>query len=117
MADETVPVPPVTPEPPTDQTGPLDAGHTTTEFSVTKWVTVCAIAVAILGGVTEALSSLTTVMPGSKWIGVALTIVGMLSAAAAQVGYALSRASVKKAALQAGVAPKPVANATANLNG
>lgn len=110
---ETTPAPVETP---VDQTGPLDAGHTTTEFAVTKWVTVCSIVVAILGGVSEALSNLTTVMPGAKWIGVTLTIVGMLSAAAAQIGYALSRASVKKAALQAGVAPKPVAGATGNLN-
>lgn len=107
---------PTPPAEPVDQTNPFDAGHTTTEWSATKWVTICAGIVAVLGGITETLTQMGTVLPNVKWIGVALTIVGMISAVAAQIGYALSRGNVKVKMLDQGVKPRDVGTATGNLN-
>lgn len=83
----------------TDQTGPLDAGHTTTEFYITKVVTVLSAVSAVLGIGMDLLTKAQVLLPTTPWLNGALVIGGIVGATLSSVIYTLSRYGIKKAAL------------------
>ena len=102
MADEILPTTTVTE--PVDQTGPLDAGHTTTEFYITKIVTVLSSVAAVLGFGMDILTKAQVLLPTTTWLNGVLVIGGIAGAVISNVVYTLSRYGIKKAAL---VFPQP----------
>lgn len=99
MADETVPAPAPAP---TDQTGPLDAGHTTTEYALAKWASVAGIVLAVLSTVVDLTNRLAPVMPGNTWVTKVGVVAGTLVTLLSTVLYGQQRAALKTAAIQAG---------------
>lgn len=89
-----------TPAATTDQTGPLDAGTTTSEYTITKWAVILGIVATVLGGVTEILTQLAPQLSGFKWYGVVMMVLGVIGTVLAQLGYAKNRTALKIAALQ-----------------
>lgn len=80
---------------PTDQTSPSDAGHTTTEYRLTRAIVV---ALGILAGGTVTFAALHQAMPDVGWISVAFTLVTSIGAAAVLgVRYLSQRSDVKVA--------------------
>lgn len=107
---------------PTDQTGPLDAGHTTTEYATSKSVVVLSSIIAALGVVTTVLDKVVAIFPeSSKGIGLWVTIGSIAIAGLTSIAYTVQRGLIKVNALRAGAvspaAPNPVAadDAAANL--
>jgi hypothetical protein len=98
---------------PTDQTGPLDAGHTTTEYKVSMLATILGALATVVGYA----STILDVLPQElKWVGVATAIVGMLTACLTALGYTVTRGGIKKAALAASTAPPNATAAAAAKN-
>jgi hypothetical protein len=111
MADPTTPAAPTAPADPA-AAPVLTPGNETSEFKLTKVAMICSIVVAVLGGVTETLQQVSSFLPGATWVGPALTVVGILSALAAQIAYTVTRGVVKAAHVTA-LGKVAVANATA----
>jgi hypothetical protein len=85
---------------PTDQSGPLDAGHTTSEFAITKIVVYMGIAAMAIGFATDVLTALQVLVPAWAWIGTALMIAGKATALLKALGYDATRKAIKVAAQQ-----------------
>jgi hypothetical protein len=83
----------------TDQSGPLDAGHTTSEYATTKIVIYMGIASMVVGFAVDVLTAVQVLAPNWAWVGVALIIAGKATALLKAFGYDATRASIKKAAL------------------
>lgn len=102
-------------EPPVDQTSPSDAGHTTTEYRLTR---ALIVGLGVVAGATVSFAGLHAAMPDVAWITTAATLVGSIGAAAVLAARYLSgRAEVKVAlanleAARAMAAGKPDAVAT-----
>jgi cation transporter-like permease len=94
----------------------LNAGKDTSEFKLTKVMMIASMVVAVCGGLTETLSQLTSVLPNAKWVGTAMMLISLVSAAAAQIGYALSRGMVKAGHAITMPPPNPADKAAENLN-
>ena len=85
--------PPV--EPPTDQTNPGDAGHTTSEYFWHKVFMILASVVSATAFVGDALLQVTKVIPeGSKFLQWA-AVVGGVAALVGKISYEISRTLVK----------------------
>lgn len=83
---------------PTEQSGPLDVGTSTSEFHLSAIAAILGIVATIVGYV----STILDVLPQDlKWVGVASAIVGILSTCLTALGYTVTRGAVKKAALRA----------------
>jgi hypothetical protein len=92
-----------TPVVPTDQTGSLDAGHTTTEYQQTKIVVILTSVLAVLGTITTVLDKALTIFPESnKGLGLWLAIGSLAVGALASIAYTVQRTAIKVAALRAG---------------
>lgn len=89
---------------PTDQTGPLDAGHTTTEYALAKWASIAGIALAVLSTVVDLVNKLQPVMPENQWITKVGVVAGTLVTLLTTIMYGSQRAALKSAALKAGAA-------------
>jgi hypothetical protein len=90
----------------TDQTSPLDAGHTTTESRGTKVVVILTSVIGALGTITTVLDQVTNILPAStKWIGPVVAIVGVISAGLTQIAYTVMRTWIKVEAIKAGKTP------------
>jgi hypothetical protein len=83
-----VPAPTIVPTP----------GNQTSEFNVTKLTTILTMVATIVGILTDFLQSISVAMPGSKWIGPLLTILGLAGTVLTTLGYQYTRAQVKAAA-------------------
>jgi uncharacterized membrane protein len=108
-------MPPVPPPPPPAAPAPAPAaslpiaevpasnpGAQTSEFWLAKVVSICSIIVAVVGVITDAITKLTAALPNvPSWIGVTLTVLGVVGAVASQIAYTISRVQVKKAELSA----------------
>ncbi len=108
MADEITPTPAPAPTG-TDQTGPLDAGHTTTEYLLAKWTIIAGIALSVLSGVADVANEVYKILPGSPWIGKVGLVAGTLVTVLTTVLYGAQRASLKKAVLNQPVVSDPAA--------
>jgi hypothetical protein len=113
MADPTISTP-------TDQTGPLDAGHTTSEYKVTIIATVLSVLATITGVALDLLQSAQSAGIGGKWLPIALSIFGVLGTVLTSIGYQVARSNVKAAAIRASnatidVTPASTAAAAKNL--
>ncbi len=98
---------PVSPhDAPTEQTNPLDAGHTTSEYALAKWVAVGGAVVMLLSGISDAVLEITKVMPNPiiTKIGV---ICGLIATTLSTVMYGKSRSDLKQAALANATPPAP----------
>ena len=95
------PIVPATPTEPTDQTGPLDAGHTTTEYALAKWTVIAGGALSLLSTVVDVTGKLSAIMPGNAIITKIGVIAGALMSVLAAVLYGKSRTDLKVAALKA----------------
>lgn len=96
----------------TEQTGPLDAGHTTSEFGLSKTVVVLSSVISVMGTVLSVLSAVTAVLPPAAGaVGVYLAIGGAAVAGLKAVTYEVQRAVIKMAAIKAGQVPGPDAPA------
>lgn len=102
MADETLPT--ISTNPGTDQTGPLDAGHTTTEYALAKWTTIAGIVLAVLSSIVDVTNQIAQVIPGNVWVTKVGVVAGALVTILTSVLYGKQRADLKKAALNAGAA-------------
>ncbi len=98
MPDPIVPAAPVEQ---TDQTGPLDAGHTTTEYALAKWAVIAGIVLSVLSTVVDVTGKLATVMPGNTLITKVGVIAGALMAVISSVLYGKARTDLKVARIQA----------------
>jgi hypothetical protein len=97
--------PPATP--PTDQTGPLDAGHTTSEYALARGVTILASVIAALGTIASFMGAVSPVFAGLPSVGKWLAIGGTTIAALTQAAYGLQRLLIKLKAISAGLVPPP----------
>lgn len=104
---ETAPAP----AEPTDQTGPLDAGHTTTEYALAKWASIAGIVLAVLSAVVDLAGQLSNLLPGNVWITKVGVVAGALVSILSTVLYGQQRAALKQAALAGVAAAKPGADA------
>jgi hypothetical protein len=86
---------------PTDQTSPLDAGHTTTEYVLAKVMIYAGIALAVLSGVAEAVNQIAPILPPNSIITKIGLICGSLAATLSTIMYGQQRVALKKAALNA----------------
>lgn len=78
-----------------DSTHPADAGHTTTEWSITKVAT--AIGALLEVSVVPGLIALKDAFPQFVWVPVVLGLAGVVLQIAVALGYQKSRATVKVA--------------------
>ena len=85
----------------TDQTSPLDAGHTTSEYALAKWMTYAGIGIAVLSGIADLTNQIAQVVPGNVWITKIGLIAGSLAATLSTIFYSKARNDLKKAALAA----------------
>lgn len=102
MADPVIA--PVTPTPPTDQTNPLDAGHTTTEYGLARWAAIAGIALAVLSTIVDLTNRLVPLLPDFTWITTVGVVAGTLVTVLSTVLYGQQRSNLKIAALKAGSA-------------
>lgn len=96
---------------PTEQTGPLDVGSSTSEYATTKLVIYMGIAAMVIGFATDVLTALQVLMPAWAWIGTVLMIAGKLTALLKALGYDATRKAIKTAAIKAGAVTVPMAPA------
>lgn len=85
---------------PTEQSGALDAGTTTSEYAATKWTVILSIAAVVVGAIADVLAELAPQFSGLKWYGIAVTVVGLIVSVLATLGYTRNRTALKIAALQ-----------------
>lgn len=85
---------------PTEQTGPLDVGSSTSEYATTKLVIYMGIAAMVIGFATDVLTALQVLVPAWAWIGTALMIAGKATALFKALGYDATRKAIKVAAQQ-----------------
>jgi hypothetical protein len=85
---------------PTDQTGPLDAGSTTSEFTAAKWAMILTIVSTVVGAVSEVLTQLAPQLASFKWYGAVLAVIGLLGTVLTALGYGKNRTALKIAALK-----------------
>lgn len=91
---------------PTDQTNPLDAGHTTTEANGSKLVVIIAGVIGVLGTLTTVIDSISNIIPAAqKGIGLWLAVASIVVAALTQIAYTVMRSQIKIAAIKAGRVP------------
>jgi hypothetical protein len=90
---------PIAVAPPTDQTTPLDAGHTTSEYFITKIILALSAFVAVAGSVLDVVNTFVKMLPEGSWVFKALAVAGAVVAVVQSVVYTLSRTQVKLAAL------------------
>lgn len=100
---------------PTDQTSPLDAGHTTSEHTLARLTTITASVIAVLSTVTDLLGKAQAVIPEAPkglglWIGLGAAAVAFLSS----VAYGFQRALIKIEAIKAGNAAPATPDANAS---
>lgn len=81
---------------PTDQTSAADAGHTTTEYALTKLVMICGIIIASASEVVALLGDVTKMIPPTAtgplhYVAIAGTVVTFAS----KVAYLASRTLIK----------------------
>lgn len=104
---------------PTDQTGPLDAGHTTSEYAQSKVVVMLASIIAVLGTLTTIVEKVSTIIPeSSKGLGLWITVASLAIGGLTSIAYTVQRGLIKVNALRAGVrvaAPSSADDAAANL--
>jgi hypothetical protein len=77
-------------------------GPQTSEYKLARLNAYVGLALVILGAVGEVLAEVVQVFPGLHWAAVALIAIGAIQKAAGSIGYSVSRAAVKSAALGAG---------------
>lgn len=85
---------------PTDQTGALDAGHTTTEYRLAKWAVYGGIALAVLSGIADVALQVSAVIPNPLITKIGM-IAGALATTLASILYGKARTDLKRAALAA----------------
>lgn len=85
-----------------DIMNPLAPGEQTSEFWLTKVLTVAGGVVTAIGA---SLASLQQAFPDSKWIGAALMVVGTLTSVLTALGYIRGRSLVKAAAITTDTPP------------
>ena len=100
----------------TDQTKPLDAGHTTSEYFITKIVLGLSAFIAVAGSVLDVVNTFAKMLPEGSWVFKAIAIVGAVVGVAQSIVYTLSRTSVKIAALNQKVEVTSGEQATAILD-
>lgn len=83
---------------PTDKTSALDAGHTTTEYQLTKWITILTAITGVLSAIVPFIEQAKAVFGDTKWI----TIVSLALATLTPIVYTLQRSAIKLAAINAG---------------
>jgi hypothetical protein len=76
----------------------LKPGEETSEYKMTKWVNIAAIVLAVAGAALEAVAQAGY---GVHWVGIALTIVGVLTKLINTSGYRTSREMLKARAIEA----------------
>ena len=87
---------------PTDQTTPLDAGHTTTEAQGSKFVVITSAILSALGIATTIIDKIANIFPAEqKGIGVWIAIGGAVIGGLTQIVYTVQRTQLKIAALRA----------------
>jgi len=102
MADPTLPAVTV-PDTTTDKTHPLDAGHTTSEFTIAKITVGISGAIALTSTLTEVLGKAQAFFPEApKGIGLYVAIAAAVLAAISSALYGAQRAALKIAALESG---------------
>jgi hypothetical protein len=101
---------------PTEQTSPLDAGHTTTEFRATMIAVILSTAATVIGIAMNFLDVIQQAGVTGRWVSIATTVVGILGTVLSALGYTVTRAAVKKAALQASAGMSTVSPAAAAAN-
>ncbi|HEY2848345.1 MAG TPA: hypothetical protein VGI97_00580 [Gemmatimonadaceae bacterium] len=101
---------------PTEQTNPLDSGHTTTEWKVTIVASVLSILVTVVGVASNFLDVVQQAGVTGKWVSIATTIVGVLGTVLTALGYQVTRSAVKKAAVTASTGTPTVTPAVAAAN-
>lgn len=80
-------------------------GLQTTEYKVSKWTLILSGLASVVGYI----SSILDILPASsKWLAPVTAIVGALAALLTALGYQVTRASVKKAALSAAAQMQPL---------
>jgi Na+-transporting NADH:ubiquinone oxidoreductase subunit NqrE len=104
---------------PTDQTNPLDAGHTTTEYRQARFVVILSSVLAILGYAQTVLDKVLPMLPEqSKGLGMWVAIAAVAVAGLTSLAYSIQRSFIKIAAIKAGQsapATGDAASAAANL--
>lgn len=102
---------------PTEQTNPLDAGHTTTEWKVTIVASVLSILVTVVGVASNFLDVVQQAGVTGRWVTIATTVVGVLGTVLTALGYTVTRKQIKVAALNAAgaVAVSSPSSAAASL--
>lgn len=75
----------------------LKPGVETTEYKLTRFITIAGAALAGLGYVLEALAQYGV---GGHYVGLALTLVGVVTALLAKAGYVKERTSLKATAME-----------------
>ena len=73
-------------------------GVQTSEFTVTKLATILTVVATVVGVLTDFAQSISTAMPGSKWIGLLLATLGIIGTVLTALGYQVTRSQVKVAA-------------------
>jgi hypothetical protein len=110
MADDTTPtVPPQTPG--------VVPGNQTSEYRITIIATVLSVAATVTGVVLDLLQSAQDAGVNGRWLSIGLAVFGVIGAVLTAVGYQVTRAHVKAAAVAASGA-KPIIppdKAAANL--
>lgn len=91
-------------EPLTDQTGPLDAGHTTTEYESQKFIVVLTSILSALSLVVSFAEKILPFLPPETskvgmWAAIGFAVIGGLRS----IVYEMQRTALKVAALKAGV--------------
>jgi hypothetical protein len=81
---------------------PLAPGEETSAFKEKRFAQQFGAALMIAGTV---LGELNTVFPGSKWVGIALIVVGGLKSIAGTLGYIQGRATITAAAISTNSLP------------
>ena len=87
---------------PTDQTSPLDAGHTTSEYALTKVVVFLSGLVSVAGVVMTAVQAIAPIFAPTKYgplVGVVLAVGGATVAAVKTWLYEVERTALKQSAL------------------
>lgn len=95
----------------------VSPGTGTSEHAITKTFIWLSLAAALIGALTDFFQNLLKMTPNNTWIGSILTILGLVGALLAALGYQYSRTQVKVAAANAAqtAALAAAADAAANL--
>lgn len=101
---------------PTEQTGPLDSGSTTTEYKATMIAVILSSLATVVGIAMNFLDVIQQAGVTGKWVAIVTTVVGVLGTVLSALGYTVTRSAVKKAAIAASAATPTAAPAAAAAN-